>query len=105
MNCWDNSKSEKLFRAIISLRNLKEAKIFFRDLLTEDEILEFSKRFEAAGLLQQNISYSAIQKKTGLSSTTIARISKWLNGDLGGYRLVIGRAQHHHGTLLRKEAP
>ena len=103
MKRWDNKKSQNLFMAVLSLQNLGEAKIFFRDLLTEEEILEFSRRYEAAGLLEARISYILIQKKTGLSSTTIARISKWLNGKLGGYRLALDRAAHHHTLLSGKE--
>ena len=52
---------------------------FLRDLLTEKEILEFSRRFEVAKMLEKNMSYSVIEEKTGMSSTTIARISKFLN--------------------------
>ena len=35
---WDNKKSEELFKAILKLKNIKESKNFFRDLLTEKEI-------------------------------------------------------------------
>ena len=51
---------------------------FLRDLLSEKEIREFSRRFEVAKLLTQKISYTEIEKQTGMSSTTIARISKFL---------------------------
>jgi TrpR-related protein YerC/YecD len=50
-----------------------------RDLMTEKEMIELSRRFEVAKMLEENISYSIIEKKTGMSSTTIARISKFLN--------------------------
>jgi TrpR-related protein YerC/YecD len=94
---WFNRKTEALFNSILSLKNMDEAKSFFRDLLTEQEIIEFSKRWQAAQMLDQNISYSKIQKRTGLSSTTVARISKWLNKGKGGYRLILDRmfGQHH----------
>ncbi|MFA4880093.1 MAG: YerC/YecD family TrpR-related protein [Candidatus Doudnabacteria bacterium] len=102
---WDNKKTEDLFQAILALKNIKEAKRFFRDLLTEQEIVEFSRRWQAAKMLNGKVAYSAIEKKTGLSSTTIARISKWLNRGMGGYRLIIKRLNHHasfsHGEGLR----
>jgi len=59
---------------------------FMLDLLTEKEILEFSRRFEVAKMLEDGISYAIIEKKTGMSSTTIARISKALNSENMGYR-------------------
>lgn len=75
---------------------------FLRDLLSEKEILEFSRRFEAAKLLTQKISYTEIEKQTGMSSTTIARISKFLNGVNAGYSDAILKlqsitAKHHEG--------
>lgn len=82
--------------AILKLKSTQEAKKFLRDLLTEQEILEFGKRWQAAQMLSQKIPYSAIEKKTGLSSTTVARISKWLNRGMGGYKLMINRLNHHN---------
>ena len=32
-----------------------------------------------------------IEKETGMSSTTIARINKWLTNGMGGYRLILKR--------------
>jgi len=81
---------------MMSLKDIKEAKSFFRDLLTEDEIMEFGRRWRAAQMLDEGIPYSAIVKSTGLSSTTVARISKWLKKGKGGYRLMIDRLNHQH---------
>lgn len=92
----DTAKTEELYNAILSLENTDEAKRFFRDLLTEKEILEFANRWQAAQLLDQQVSYTKIQKETGLSSTTIARIAKWLTQGMGGYRLIIDRLDTHH---------
>ena len=95
----NSSPSDKLYTDILSLKTLDEAKRFFRDLLTEEEIEEFSKRWQAARMLDEKIPYTAIQEKTGLSSTTVARISRWLRSGKGGYRLAIDRdastAVHH----------
>ena len=93
---WDNPQSTELLEAILDLKNPKEAKRFFRDLLTEKEIIEFSSRWKAAQLLAKNTPYTQIQEETGLSSTTVARISKWLNRGKGGYKLAISRIHHSH---------
>lgn len=62
---------------------------FMLDLMTEKELLEFVRRFEVAKMLDENISYSRIEKKTKMSSTTIARISKALNWENMWYKNAI----------------
>lgn len=96
---WDNLETQELFKAILALKDIKEAKRFFRDLLTQPEIIEFASRWKVAQLLNQNVPYSTISDKTGLSSKTIARISKWLNDGKGGYQLILNRLSlHHHNS-------
>ena len=98
---WQTPQSDDLFSTILGLKNKDEVKLFFRDLLTEKEIIEFSNRWQAAQMLNNKIPYSQIVKETGLSSTTVARIAKWLNGDNGGYRLALSRLNHHTLPPLR----
>ena len=93
---WDTKENKRLLEAFLTLKNKDEAKRFLRDIMTEKEIKEFSNRLEAAYLLTKDVQYNAITESTGLSSTTIARISKWLKGSLGGYRLVLNKLQHSH---------
>ncbi len=100
---WNTKQNKQLVSALLSVKNSDEAKLFLRDLMTQGEIEEFGKRLEAARLLSRDVEYTKIIENTGLSSTTIARISKWLKGSLGGYRLVLARlspsqsnkANHH----------
>jgi TrpR-related protein YerC/YecD len=102
---WDTKESKQLIAAILALETADEAKRFIRDLMTPAEITEFSKRLEAASLLSRDVQYNAIIESTGLSSTTIARIQKWLKGSLGGYCLVLSRlSKNHHpnSSQLRK---
>jgi len=98
---WNKRKNKQLIRALLSLKTPDEARRFLRDLLTPDEIDEFSKRFQTAEMLTKKVPYSVIEKKTGLSSTTVARVSKWLNGKEGGYRRVISRMHHHSIPIAR----
>ena len=93
---WNDKKNKQLVEAILALKNVNEAECFLRDLMTEGEIQEFANRLEAASLLSRDVQYNAIIENTGLSSATIARISKWLNGSLGGYRLILSRLSNHH---------
>jgi TrpR-related protein YerC/YecD len=91
-----NSKRRtKLERELIAAFRLLETEdefyAFLRDLLSEAEFLEIGRRWQAARLLDRRVSYPEIISQTGLSSTTIARISKWLKSGMGGYRLVLDR--------------
>lgn len=101
----DNKKIEELTNAVLLLKNTNEAKRFLRDLLTENELIEFGNRWRAARMLSENKPYTEIISQTGLSSTTVARVSKWLNKGMGGYKKIIERLHHHkHHTnnLLRR---
>lgn len=93
---WKTEKSNELFSAILGLETLDDAQRFFRDLLTAEEIVEFSTRFRVARLLSEGVPYIAITRQTGLSSTTIARISKWLKNGMNGYTQVLKRTSQHH---------
>ncbi len=86
-----NKITEALYKAILSLKNQEECKMFLRDLLTEAEIKEFANRWKVAQMLNKKISYEKIEEETGMSSTTIARVQKWLTNGMGGYKLIISR--------------
>ena len=96
---WNSKENERLIKAILTLETPGEAGRFLRDLMTENEIEEFEKRLQTAEMLSENVPYSVIEKKTGLSSTTIARVSKWLNNGMGGYKSVISKM--HHASIPR----
>jgi TrpR-related protein YerC/YecD len=91
---WKDKESNTLVEALLALKSPAEARRFLRDLLTEGEIEEFAKRLQTAQMLSAKDSYPAIQKATGFSTTTIARVSKWLQTGEGGYRLVLNRLHH-----------
>lgn len=84
-----------LLEALLIPKNKVELWCFLRDLLTEEELREFSRRLAVADMLRKKIPYTEIEQKTGMSSKTIARIAKFLNGNLGGYDLVLNHLHHH----------
>ncbi len=94
-NSWQTKEVNELFDAILLLKSKQEAANFFRDLLTEPELAEFSNRWKVAQLLSQNTPYSTIEQQTGMSSTTIARINKWVVNGTGGYQLALKKLNHH----------
>ena len=105
MNNLQKQNTKSLYKAILTLKNEQEAQDFFRDLLTEAEIKEFANRWKVARMLDEKVQYEVIAKETGMSSTTIARISKWLNNGMGGYKRMLKRIDkkqninHYHTSL------
>lgn len=73
---WNNKNTDALIAALLSLKTAAQAKRFLRDLMTENEMLEFGNRWKAAQMLAQGNIYTNISRETGLSSRTIARIRK-----------------------------
>ena len=82
---------ERLLEALVSLRTPEEALALLRDLCTVREIEDLSQRLEVARMLAAGASYVDVSRTTGASSTTVSRVSKCLNGNEGGYRLVLDR--------------
>lgn len=91
MTYLDNKEAKLFFKAFLAIKNETECRNFLRDLLTEAELKEFINRWKVAQMLNEKISYEEISKETGMSSTTIARISKWLTNGMGGYKLILSR--------------
>lgn len=97
------SKKQFLYNSFLQLQTEDEVRRYLRDLLTPQEIDEFAERLAVADMLNQKMTYVQISNKTSMSSTTIARISKWLNSGRNGYKLVLSR-MHHHPSTTRLEA-
>lgn len=92
---WINQDTDALFGAILKLKSVGEARRFFRDLLTEKELIEFGQRWKVARMLVKRIRYTKIVQETGMSSTTIARVHKWLKKGTGGYKLILERLKEN----------
>ena len=79
----NNEELKEVFDEIITYLSKTQDKQnifnFLRDLLSEKEILEFCRRFDVAKMLLDKKSYQEIEEKTNMSSTTIARVSKFLH--------------------------
>lgn len=90
-NKYPSKNTIELYKAILSLKNLKETTNFFRDLLTLPEIEELTQRFQIAKLLYEKNSYLKVSQKTKTSTTTVSRVAHWLFRGRGGYKLVLRR--------------
>ena len=89
-----------LARALCNLETVEEAGLFLRDLCTPGEIAALSERWHVARLLDQGeLSYRDIHDQTGVSTTTVARVARFLFHEPNhGYQLALGRLRgRHHG--------
>lgn len=86
-----NDEIDKLFEAILLLKDKEECYRFFDDLCTINEIEAFGQRLEVAKMLQGKMTYQEIEKKTGISAATISKISKSFSFGPGGYEMIIKR--------------
>lgn len=89
--------AKDFYQTLLHLETEEDCKNFLRDLLTEREIKEFVNRWKVVRLLDKKMPYEEITEKTGMSSTTIARISKWLHDGMGGYQLMLERLRKNRG--------
>ncbi len=88
-------KTDSLFEAFLSLKDVKEAERFFRDLCTIDEIKIMSERWDIAKLIDEGLPYRKIADKLNVSTTTIGRVALWLNNGEDGYRLALDRLKNN----------
>ena len=93
MHNFSNKDTKELMKALLSIKTENESQKFLGDLLTPAEVAEFSNRWKVARMLDAKVSYEEIERVTGMSSTTIARISKWLTKGTGGYRMILDRTK------------
>ena len=82
---------EQLFKAILSLEDVKECYDFFEDVCTINELLSLAQRFEVAKMLREQKTYLEIAEKTGASTATISRVNRTLNYGNDGYDRVFER--------------
>lgn len=93
MHKFNTKDTKELVKAILAINTEAEAQKFLGDLLTPAEVKEFANRWKVARMLDAKVPYEEIERVSGMSSTTIARISKWLNNGLGGYKLILERVK------------
>ena len=80
---------DKLFEAVLKLKNLEDCRMFFEDVCTIKELQDISQRLEVASLLSEKKNYQEVCKITGASTATISRVNKCLLYGRGGYKKVL----------------
>lgn len=84
---------DRLFDAILLLKDKEECYSFFEDLCTVNELLSLSQRFEVATMLRRHKTYPEIAEKTGASTATISRVNRSLNYGSDGYEMIFERME------------
>ena len=97
MQNWYTEDVRELFEAIACLENEEECRRFFEDACTVREIIEIAQRLKVARMLNDKVSYNAINRETGVSSATISRVSRCLDYGSGGYDLALERMKEGGG--------
>ena len=82
---------EKLYKAVLSLKDEKECADFFEDLFTFQELTSIAQRLEIASQISKGKSYNEVNRLMGVSTTTICRVGRSLNYGTGGYKMVLDR--------------
>jgi len=82
-----------LHKAFCEIKSEDEIKRFLIDLCTPKEIEAFAERWAIARALHQGgKGYREIAAEIGSSTTTVARVARFLNQEnYGGYKLVLSR--------------
>lgn len=85
--------ADELAEALARLEGRDEARALLADLCTPAEIHTLAERWHVAKLLDQGkLTYREIHDETGVSTTTIVRVARFLRQEAnGGYRLLLDR--------------
>jgi TrpR-related protein YerC/YecD len=88
-----NEAIERLYQAIVSIKDIEECEAILEDLCTITEIQAMAQRLDVAKMLRDGCPYTDIVDETRASSTTVSRVSRCLNYGNGGYHMVLDRIE------------
>jgi len=85
--------ADDLCEALLTPRTCEEMKRLLADLCTPAEVRTLAERWHVARLLEQGeLSYREIHDATGVSTTTIVRVARFLKQEPHqAYRMAMGR--------------
>ena len=82
---------DKLFEAVLSLKNMEEMYLFFEDVCTINELNSLAQRFDVGSRLLDGQTYQEISKATGASTATISRVNRLLDDTHDGIEMAAER--------------
>jgi len=84
---------DELAQALVQLDDADEARALLADLCTPAEVHSLAERWHVARLLDDGkLTYRDIHEATGVSTTTIVRVARFLKQEsFGGYRAILAK--------------
>ncbi len=92
----------EFYDVIDSLKDRSEIRLFFKSLLTADEIATLMRRIEVAVLLSANFTYDEVMSILSVGKPKITSVNKNLLQDDSGYKIVVKRLLENRKERLRK---
>ncbi|TSC94481.1 MAG: TrpR-like protein YerC/YecD [Parcubacteria group bacterium Licking1014_1] len=92
----------EFYDIIDSLKDRVEVRLFFKSLLTADEIATLMRRVEIAVLLSANFKYNQIIEILGVGRDKISNVHKCLLQDDSGYKVIIRRLLENRKRRLKR---
>ncbi len=83
--------NSNMYKAVLTLKDTKEAREFFEDVCSLSELRSMEQRFEVAEMLKEEKVYTEIMEKTGASSATVSRVKRMLFYGTGCLAKVLNR--------------
>ena len=84
-----NALEENFYQALTYLNSPEEARLFFEDLCTPNELQAMIDRWLIVPHLLEGKPYRSIHQETGISVTTIGRVARTLQTGKGGYQSLL----------------
>ena len=88
-----NNAADRLFEAVLTLKDKEECYKFFADACTPKEIQAIEQRYNVAKMLYNKAVYSEIIEATGASTATLSRVARSINE---GYKMVFERLKQEN---------
>jgi len=92
----------EFYDTIDSLKDRGEVRLFFKDLLSADEMASLMRRVEISVLLSARFTYSQISELLGVGSDKISRVHKCLQQDDNGYKIIVKRLIENRKNRLKR---
>jgi TrpR-related protein YerC/YecD len=91
----------EFYDVIAFLKNREEIRLFFKDLLTLDEIATLMRRIEVATLLMAGYTYNQIADILGVGKGKVTNVQKSLTSGGEGYKIIIKRLLEQRKRKLK----
>jgi len=92
----------EFYDVIDSLKNRDEVRLFFKSLLTAEEIATFMRRIEIAVLLSFKYGYGQIAETLGVGNGKISNVQRALQQDDNGYKVIVKRLIENRKKRLKR---